>query len=84
MLAGLARNHERQARFCRLLNWLLFCAYPQGERWQVLQRFYRLPEATIRRFYALDLTLADRARLLLGRPPGGLSWRAAWSSLQAA
>ena len=84
VLAALARHHERQARFCRVLNWLLFCAYPQGERWQVLQRFYRLPEATIRRFYALDLTLADRARLLLGRPPGGLSWRAAWSSLQAA
>ena len=84
VFAALAREHEGQARFCRLLNWLLFCAYPQAERWQVLQRFYRLPEATIRRFYALDLTLADRARLLLGRPPRGLSWRAAWSRLQAA
>ena len=83
-LASLAREHAGQARFCRLLNWLLFCAYPPGERWQVLERFYRLPEATIRRFYALELTLADRARLLLGRPPRGLSWRAAWSSFQAA
>ena len=45
----------------------------EAQRWQVLERFYRLPEATIRRFYALELTLADRARLLLGRPPGGLS-----------
>ena len=84
VFAGLDRQYERQVRFCRLLNWLLFCAYPEAQRWQVLRRFYRLPEATIRRFYALDLTLADRARLLLGRPPGGLSWRAAGSRLQEA
>ena len=63
----------RQSRFCRLLNWLLFCAYPPEQRFHVLERFYRLPEATIRRFYALELTMADRARLLLGRPPAGLS-----------
>ena len=81
---GLAREHARPGPLRRLLNWLLFCAYPPAERWHVLERFYRLPEATIERFYALELTLADRARLLLGRPPRGLSVRAAWSRLQAA
>jgi len=82
--AALRAEHDRQARFCRLLNWLLFRAYPPEQRFHVLERFYRLPEATIRRFYALELTMADRARLLLGRPPAGLSLRAAFSRWQAA
>jgi lycopene beta-cyclase len=80
----LRREIFGQARFCRLLNWMLFCAYPPEQRFHVLERFYRLPEATIRRFYALELTLGDRARLLLGRPPAGLSLRAAFSRWQAA
>ena len=45
---------------------------------------YRLPEATIRRFYALELTLGDRARLLVGRPPAGLSLKTAFTRWQAA
>jgi lycopene beta-cyclase len=81
---ALVREQERQARFFRLLNWLLFRAYPPDQRWQVLQRFYRLPEATIRRFYSGELTIADRARLLLGRPPGGLSLKAAFFGRRAA
>jgi lycopene beta-cyclase len=83
-LDALVRETARQARFCRLLNWMLFCAYPPDRRFHVLERFYRLPEATIRRFYALELTLGDRARLLVGRPPAGLSLRAAFSRWQAA
>lgn len=83
-LLALARGHRRQARFARLLNWLLFCAYPPGERWHILERFYRMPEATIERFYALQTTAADRARLLVGRPPRGFSVRFAWAHLQTA
>jgi lycopene beta-cyclase len=83
-LRALARRHAAQSRFCRVLNWLLFAAYPAPARHRVLERFYRLPEATIRRFYALELTAADRLRLLLGRPPAGFSLRAAWSRWQAA
>jgi lycopene beta-cyclase len=49
---------------------------PQS-RWTVFERFYRLPEATITRFYSMDLTMGDRVRLLVGRPPQGLSIRAA-------
>jgi lycopene beta-cyclase len=81
---ALAKEHEGRARFCRLLNWLLFRAYPADQRFHVLERFYGLPEATIARFYALELTMGDRARLLLGRPPAGLSLRAAFSRWQAA
>jgi lycopene beta-cyclase len=83
-LSLLSREHRGQARFAWILNWLLFCAYPPAERWHVLERFYRLPEPTIERFYALRMTVADRARLLLGRPPRGFSVRAAWAHLQAA
>lgn len=53
----------------RLLNRMLFRAARPSERWRVLERFYRLPEALIARFYADRLTLADRARILAGRPP---------------
>lgn len=76
-LDRLALEHERQARFCTLLNRLLFVAVAPEQRWRVLARFYRLPEATIRRFYAMNTTAGDRARIVCGRPPGGLSLRAA-------
>ncbi len=83
-LDRLAKGHRRQARFAHLLNRLMFCAYPPAERWHVLERFYRLPEATIARFYALRLGARDQLRLLGGRPPAGLSLRFAWSHLATA
>jgi lycopene beta-cyclase len=71
--------HRRQARFARLLNRLLFRHVAPAERWNVLARFYRLPDATIRRFYALELTTADRARIVCGRPPRGFGLRPRFS-----
>lgn len=71
-----------QQRFCALLNRLLFRAVPEGERWRVFSRFHRLPAATIARFYALRLTRADRARILCGRPPAGVSLRRAFAELR--
>jgi lycopene beta-cyclase len=50
---------------------------PDDARRNVLERFYRLPEGTIRRFYAMALTRADRVRLVCGRPPRGFSVLAA-------
>lgn len=69
----LARQHARQQRFACLLNRLLFDAMAGADRYRVLERFYRLPEASIARFYALSTTSLDRARILCGRPPRGLS-----------
>jgi lycopene beta-cyclase len=83
-LLPLAVHTRRQARFARLLNRLLFRAAPPAERWRVLERFYRLPPATIARFYDLSLTRADQARLLCGRPPQGVSWRAALAAMEPA
>jgi lycopene beta-cyclase len=82
-IQAFARRHRDQARFAHLLNWLMFRAYAPTSRWHVLERFYReMPEDTIRRFYALDMTVKDRARLVLGRPPRGFSFRRAWAHLQ--
>ncbi len=75
-LDELAERVRRQAGFFCQLNRLLFRWFAPAERWQVLARFYQLPEPTIRRFYALDLGALDRARILVGRPPRGLSLRA--------
>lgn len=59
----------QQQRFFRMLNRMLFLAGPAGQRWQVMQRFYGLPEGLIARFYAGKLTLPDRLRILSGKPP---------------
>jgi lycopene beta-cyclase len=72
---GWLERQRQQARYCLLLNRLLFGAFAPAERYHVLEHFYRLPEATIRRFYSLELSMADRARILCGRPPAGFSMR---------
>jgi lycopene beta-cyclase len=74
-LQDFVRSHRRQARFCRLLNHMLFRWFPPAERWHIMHRFYGLPLETIERFYALRLRRIDRARLVLGRPPRGMSLR---------
>ena len=74
-IGRMSRRLEPQRRFGRLLNRLMFEAMPAAERWTALERFYRMPEPTIARFYASRSTLWDRARMLLGRPPRGISWR---------
>jgi lycopene beta-cyclase len=73
----LVDEHRSQFRFATLLNRMLFGAFVPECRWNALARFYRLPEDTIRRFYALETTPGDRLRLLCGRPPRGISIRAA-------
>ncbi len=72
-VAAAARDRRRRARFCHLLNRLLFRWYPPAARRAVFERFYRLPESTIARYYALRLRLVDKIRILGGRPPAGLS-----------
>jgi lycopene beta-cyclase len=74
-LTSLARTLAPQRRFGCLLNRLMFGAMRPAERWTALDRFYRFPEPIIARFYASRTTAFDRARLLLGRPPAGVSWR---------
>nr|ACI04496.1 CrtY [uncultured bacterium] len=75
----LVARHRQQFRFGALLNKMLFTAFAPEDRWNALARFYRMPEATIARFYSLETTQADRLRVLCGRPPRGLSARTAIS-----
>ncbi|RYY81989.1 MAG: lycopene cyclase, partial [Comamonadaceae bacterium] len=69
----------RRQGFFRLLNRMLFQAAEPGERWRVMQRFYRLPEPLIARFYAGRPSLTDKLRVLTGKPPVPLG-----AALQAA
>jgi lycopene beta-cyclase len=72
----LVAEQRRQLRFALRLNRMLFRWFAPAQRHHVLARFYRAPEPTVRRFYALRTTAGDRARILIGRPPRGLSLRA--------
>lgn len=64
-----ARREWQGQRFFRLLNRMLFLAGRPEQRWRVMQRFYRLPAPLIARFYAGRPRLADKARVLSGKPP---------------
>ena len=64
-----AQRQWRRQRFFRMLNRMLFLAGRPDGRWQVMQRFYQLNHGLIARFYAGQLTLADKARILTGKPP---------------
>jgi lycopene beta-cyclase len=64
-----ALDHWRRTRFYRVLGAMLFGAAPPDQRFRVFERFYRLPAGLIERFYAARSTLADRARILCGKPP---------------
>jgi lycopene beta-cyclase len=68
MLEARARTHWRATAFYRRLGAMLFTA-EDDQRWRVFQRFYRLPERLIERFYAGRSTRADRLRVVCGRPP---------------
>ena len=67
-----ARQVWREQRYFRRLNRMLFVGANAGERCAVFERFYRLPMGLIERFYAERLTVADKLRILAGRPPIGI------------
>ncbi|MEO8445018.1 MAG: lycopene beta-cyclase CrtY [Gammaproteobacteria bacterium] len=63
------RRRWREQRVFRLLNRMLFLGAAPGDRYRVLEHFYRLPESVIDHFYAGRLTPFDVARVLTGTPP---------------
>ena len=75
-LVAFATAHARQLAFAQRLSRMMFRWFAPAQRHHVLARFYRLPDEAIRRFYALELTAMDRARIFAGAPPRGMSWRA--------
>ncbi|URW75430.1 lycopene beta-cyclase CrtY [Sphingomonas donggukensis] len=72
-LDALLHDYARKAwvarGFYRMLDAMLFRGAEPGERYRVLERFYGLDAGLVARFYAARSTLADKARVLIGRPP---------------
>lgn len=68
-MEGWGKRHWRAQGFWRFLNRMLFLAAEPDRRWFVMQRFYGLRQGLVERFYAGRSTLADKARILTGRPP---------------
>lgn len=66
---ALSKRLWRESGFYRMLNRFLFLAARPHRRVEIMQRFYTFNEALIERFYAARLTPADKARILVGRPP---------------
>lgn len=64
-----AIRRNRDHAFFRLLNRMLFGAAEPDKRFLVLQRFYTLRQPLIERFYAGRVRLADKIRVLVGKPP---------------
>lgn len=66
-----ARAHEHWGRtaYYRMLGKMLFQAAIPEERYRVFERFYRLPEPLIERFYAARSSRLDKMRILTGKPP---------------
>ena len=69
LLEAQARNHWRATKFYRKLGTMLFGVPNPNNRYRIFERFYRLREGLIERFYAGKSTRGDRTRVLVGRPP---------------
>ena len=64
-----AQSHWRSTRYYRALGRMLFDAAEPDKRYIIFERFYRLQEKLIERFYAARSTHFDKMRILTGRPP---------------
>jgi lycopene beta-cyclase len=69
LLHDFAAKAWKSRGFYRALDRMLFRAAEPAERYRVLERFYRLDSGLIGRFYAGRSTQADKARILIGKPP---------------
>jgi len=69
LLHNYARRLWRSRRFYRMLAAMLFRAAEPEQRYRILERFYRLDERLIGRFYAAKSNLGDKIRVIAGKPP---------------
>ena len=71
-LGQMARDQWASRGFFRFLNRMFFVGALQGERRDIMERFYLLPPDLIERFYAGQISAADKARIMwimLQKPP---------------
>ncbi len=64
-----AQKHWGDTAFYRTLARMMFGAAQPDRRYKVFAHTYRLRAGLIERFYAGRSTAADKARLLIGKPP---------------
>ena len=64
-----AQDHWRETNIYRMLGRMLFGAAQPHRRVDIFQRFYRLRERLIERFYSAHSTPFDKFRILCGKPP---------------
>jgi len=69
MFEARARQHWSRTGYYRLLARFLFFAAKPEKRVKVFQRFYKLREGLIERFYAARSSPFDKLRVLWGEPP---------------
>jgi len=69
LIEARARQHWAKTGYYRMLGSMLFRAAQPEERYRIFERFYRLREDLIERFYAGQSTFFDKARVLTGKPP---------------
>jgi lycopene beta-cyclase len=72
---AMAQQTWKRGGFYRTLDTMLFHAADPADRYKVLERFYRLSPDLISRFYSGTTTIADKIRVLSGKPPVSI-WRA--------
>lgn len=60
---------EKDRKFFRMLNRLMFKAAENNHRYKVFEHFYRLPEPYIQKFYSGQMTNWEKARVFMGKPP---------------
>ncbi len=75
LIQRVSRSTWRAQEIFRLLNRFLFLAADPLERVHVLERFYKLPQGVIERFYAGNLRYSDTALLMAimaAKPPVGM------------
>jgi lycopene beta-cyclase len=76
-LARLTHDHARACwkarRFYRVLDTMLFRAAFPTERYRIMEKFYRLNDDLIARFYSASTTPADMVKILTGKPPVSIS-----------
>ncbi len=66
---GLARQLWKKRRFYRVLDAMLFRAAFPAERYRIMEKFYRLNDDLVSRFYSATTTPADMVKILTGKPP---------------
>lgn len=66
------KQAKKKQKFFMRLNRVMFFSRKASERYLFLQHFYHLPPSLMSRFYAGQMSLADKLKFFMRRPPVSL------------